>query len=618
MDSKSLTNYNGFLSKGLFIILLLLWLIISSFQLPLAANSLDVVINEVAWMGTQASTNDEWIELYNTTDRDIDLAGWTLESADGTPSITLSGIILAKGFFLLERTDDNTVSDIAADQIYTGVLLNTGEALYLKDSAGNVIDTANGDGGGWPAGTAAGGNPPYATMERIDPLTPDTDANWATNNGVHRNGLDVNGDPINGTPKARNSVTNLPPTADAGADQTVNVGDVVQLDGSSSSDPDGDPLSYSWSFISRPTGSAAVLSDPDIVNPTFVADVAGDYVLELTVEDGRGGTDSDQVTITAVRDGDVNGDGKIDLQDAILAAKFALGLLASSEYQRRAADVVAPCDTIDVRDVVRIAEVALGIKDESAFTCSGGSGQSMGVVTPSSTKGSTIIKLHMAYEEILPGGRVTIDISSSAVVEGIQVGPAGSLSFDPQVIQIKEIRGIPPFQLLAHEIDNEAGRAKFMAIAMGEPRDGEIIELEVEAVGQEGESTVVELASDMILDAEGNELEVETAEGWLTIGKAMPLQVDRVLSIPNPVRSGEVRFTVEGRGIKDIQVQIYDLSGREVFSSGWVAGETFEWSLMSSHGQLVANGVYLYIVTVRGFDEGELVKSGVKKLVVLR
>jgi len=39
------------------------------------------------------------------------------------------GFITAHGFYLLERTDDTTVSDIGADQIYTGGLNNNGETL---------------------------------------------------------------------------------------------------------------------------------------------------------------------------------------------------------------------------------------------------------------------------------------------------------------------------------------------------------------------------------------------------------------------------------------------------------------------------------------------------------
>jgi hypothetical protein len=161
-------------------------------------NALDVVISEIAWMGTQADSNDEWIELYNNTSQAISLMGWKLEAADGTPTITLSGTIPANGFFLLERTDDTTVSDVAADQIYTGSLSNTGETLTLKDPSGNVIDTANGDDGAWPAGNDS----LRRTMERLDLLAPDSDANWATNNEVYRNGLDAGSNPLNGTPKA--------------------------------------------------------------------------------------------------------------------------------------------------------------------------------------------------------------------------------------------------------------------------------------------------------------------------------------------------------------------------------------------------------------------------------
>jgi len=146
---------------------------------PKAANSVlsgtlahragEVVINEVAWMGTAASTYDEWIELKNNTDQDIDLNGWTLAAADGTPSILLTGTIPAHGYYLLERTDDTTVSNIPADQTYTGGLEDGGEALTLRNDV--VVDTfVYGDGdtnvSGW-SGEAVQPYPGYSSAGQI-------------------------------------------------------------------------------------------------------------------------------------------------------------------------------------------------------------------------------------------------------------------------------------------------------------------------------------------------------------------------------------------------------------------------------------------------------------------
>ena len=132
--------------KGLLLVLVLLSFLVSLSILCAAASPGDVVINEIAWMGTAASPSDEWIELYNNTDQDIDLAGWTLAATTGTLNIALNGSISAHGYFLLERTDDTVISDMPAD--WTGSfgtgLLNEGDVLTLTDKLANVIDTANG------------------------------------------------------------------------------------------------------------------------------------------------------------------------------------------------------------------------------------------------------------------------------------------------------------------------------------------------------------------------------------------------------------------------------------------------------------------------------------------
>jgi phosphatidylserine/phosphatidylglycerophosphate/cardiolipin synthase-like enzyme len=157
-----------------------------------AATGGSVVVNEVAWMGTTYSYNDEWIELYNTTDTAIDLTDWTLNAFDGTPSITLSGSIPANGYYLLERTDDTSVPGVAADLIYTGSMENGGEILELRDSASTVIDSVD----AWYVGD----NTSKATMERTDPLVSGTDStNWNTSTATYDGGY--------GTPKALNSNT---------------------------------------------------------------------------------------------------------------------------------------------------------------------------------------------------------------------------------------------------------------------------------------------------------------------------------------------------------------------------------------------------------------------------
>jgi len=92
---------------------------------------------------------------------------------------------------------------------------------------------------------------------------------------------------------------NNPPIADAGPDQNVSTGVTVVLDGSASSDPDGDIITYYWQFVSLPSGSFATLNNPSIVNPSFTADVDGTYILSLVVSDGTHTSSPDYVTVTA-------------------------------------------------------------------------------------------------------------------------------------------------------------------------------------------------------------------------------------------------------------------------------------------------------------------------------
>ncbi len=175
-----------------------------------AATTNAVAINEIAWMGTSYSYNNEWIELHNTTNAAIDLTGWTLNAVDGSPVISLSGIIAAGGYYLLERTSDNSVSGVTADLLYTGSLGNSGEILELRDASGALVDNAD----AWYAGD----NTTKATMERVDPHTAGTQStNWADSQKTYDGG--------NGTPRAVNS------KAEGCTDKTEQLNNVSEAEG---------------------------------------------------------------------------------------------------------------------------------------------------------------------------------------------------------------------------------------------------------------------------------------------------------------------------------------------------------------------------------------------------
>lgn len=204
---NTILNFIQMKQKIMVVLLLALFLttqIVARNHKVLAATAGSVVINEIAWAGTPDNTNDEWIELYNTTNQPISLDGWTINDDNGASIYTLSGSINAHGYYLIEDSE-NTVMNQPANTIINLSLANTGDSLIVKDNNNQTIDAVNTSGGAWFAGNATS----KATMERIDPLiSGDIATNWATN--ITPSGATgSNGSVIPGTPKAINSVSTV-------------------------------------------------------------------------------------------------------------------------------------------------------------------------------------------------------------------------------------------------------------------------------------------------------------------------------------------------------------------------------------------------------------------------
>ncbi len=185
------------------------------------------------------------------------------------------------------------VANAGSDQAVETNNLATLDGSSSSDGDGDVLTYS------WSIDSQPGGASVTLSDDTVasPTFTPDLDGIYLFNLIVNDGTVDSSSDSVTLTASLNGS--NHAPVADASSDQAVETGSLTTLDGSSSSDEDGDPLTYAWTIDSQPGGAAATLSDDTVVSPTFTPGLDGTYVFSLVVNDGIIDSSSDSVTVIA-------------------------------------------------------------------------------------------------------------------------------------------------------------------------------------------------------------------------------------------------------------------------------------------------------------------------------
>ncbi|TYP91700.1 Ig-like domain-containing protein [Fodinibius salinus] len=145
------------------------------------ALSRDIVINEVLYNPDDQGTAD-FVELYNTTDKNFDLSNWTISDASSTSSIPANTQLKANEYLVVtgDAVFANSVPNAIQLSGFPAFNNSSGDIVQLKNSNGESIDSLR-------YATTWGGSQEGTSMERIDPSAASNDAsNWQTstaNNG---------------------------------------------------------------------------------------------------------------------------------------------------------------------------------------------------------------------------------------------------------------------------------------------------------------------------------------------------------------------------------------------------------------------------------------------------
>lgn len=297
--------------------------------------------------------------------------------------------------------------------------------------------------------------------------------------------------------------------------------------------------------------------------------------------------------------------------------KFVADVVISEGAPRKADPGLVPtCTDLDSADVARISELTLTFEGSGVSTRAMDSALSPSRRIPSLSLFERFLRF-IRPSEPLPAqvGLTLTPVPSQLLLQIDSKGRAvgglqGRIRFNPPTLEIQSLKGLNGYEVLASKIDNVRGEARFVVLA--QPGQGsqahDVLELEVQ--GPASRSTP-QLDIEFLLDPQGQTIPYTLLPP--ADGTVIPMAVQSARLYPV---SAVWKLQVEGQSIASIQIVGFDLWGRMRFQAE-ASGSTLQFAALDQGGRRLANGVYLYVIIVRGVS-GEIWHSTVHKMAIIR